>query len=198
MSDIPVTFLDRLPNYAPILLKGCLYTLSVSAVSLAIVSLLIAAESVRRLISPHAIDFLQAGALAVVGLLVPWPVVHVLDVCAVVQVLVVLARSVTRPHVLRADSLVLRDGGAFEVVVPLRLVAAVRVRREHHTGFRSVRRDGTEVVVVSGDQTTVRLDLAEPLDVVLPGGARCATTALRCHADDPAAAVAAISACARA
>ncbi|HWO68227.1 MAG TPA: hypothetical protein VNO31_50160 [Umezawaea sp.] len=141
---------------------------------------------------------LLALETAVVGLLVPWPVVHVLDVCAVVQVLVVLARSVTRPHVLRADSLVLRDGGAFEVVVPLRLVAAVRVRREHHTGFRSVRRDGTEVVVVSGDQTTVRLDLAEPLDVVLPGGARCATTALRCHADDPAAAVAAISACARA
>jgi cation diffusion facilitator family transporter len=41
-----------------------------SAVSLAIVSLLIAAESVRRLFDPHAIDFLQAGALAVVGLVV--------------------------------------------------------------------------------------------------------------------------------
>jgi len=41
-----------------------------SAVSLAIVSLLIAAESVRRLVNPHPIDFLQAGALAVVGLLV--------------------------------------------------------------------------------------------------------------------------------
>jgi hypothetical protein len=132
---------------------------------------------------------------AVVGLLVPWPVVHVLDVCALLQVLVLLARSVTRPHVLRADSLVVRDGGAFEVVVPLRLVAAVRVLREHHTGFRSVRRDGDEVVVVAGDQTTVRLDLAEPLDVVLPGGVRCAATALRFHADDPAAAVAAISAC---
>ena len=41
-----------------------------SAVSLAIVSVLIAAESVRRLFDPHAIDFLQAGALAVVGLVV--------------------------------------------------------------------------------------------------------------------------------
>lgn len=41
-----------------------------SAISLAIVSLLIAAESLRRLVHPHGIDFLQAGGIAVVGLLV--------------------------------------------------------------------------------------------------------------------------------
>jgi len=41
-----------------------------SAVSLAIVSLLIGAESVRRLVHPQGIDFMQAGALAVVGLAV--------------------------------------------------------------------------------------------------------------------------------
>ena len=41
-----------------------------SAVSLAIVSLLIAAESLRRLVHPQGIDFMQAGALAVVGLVV--------------------------------------------------------------------------------------------------------------------------------
>ena len=41
-----------------------------SAITLAIVSLLIAAESVRRLIQPHDIDFVQAGAIAVVGLVV--------------------------------------------------------------------------------------------------------------------------------
>ena len=41
-----------------------------SAVSLAIVSLLIAAESLRRLVHPQGIDFLQAGGIAVVGLLV--------------------------------------------------------------------------------------------------------------------------------
>jgi hypothetical protein len=62
----------------------------------------------------------MAGVLAletaVVGLLVPWPVVHVLDACAVLQVLVVIARWVTRPHVLRPDALVLRYGTAFEAV----------------------------------------------------------------------------------
>jgi cation diffusion facilitator family transporter len=41
-----------------------------SAITLGIVSILIAAESVRRLINPHAIDFLQAGGIAVAGLIV--------------------------------------------------------------------------------------------------------------------------------
>jgi cation diffusion facilitator family transporter len=41
-----------------------------SAVSLAIVALLIGVESVRRLINPRDIDFLQAGGIAVLGLIV--------------------------------------------------------------------------------------------------------------------------------
>jgi cation diffusion facilitator family transporter len=41
-----------------------------SAVSLAIVALLIGAESLQRLLHPHNIDFLQAGAIAVLGLIV--------------------------------------------------------------------------------------------------------------------------------
>ncbi|MGE0240675.1 MAG: amino acid ABC transporter permease [Parvibaculaceae bacterium] len=36
MTSVPLTFLDRLPFYIPGLLKGCLYTLSVSAVALLI------------------------------------------------------------------------------------------------------------------------------------------------------------------
>ena len=41
-----------------------------SAVSLAIVALLIGAESVQRLLKPQGIDFLQAGGIAVLGLVV--------------------------------------------------------------------------------------------------------------------------------
>lgn len=41
-----------------------------SAISLAIVALLIGAESLQRLMHPQAIDFLQAGAIAVLGLVV--------------------------------------------------------------------------------------------------------------------------------
>jgi cation diffusion facilitator family transporter len=41
-----------------------------SAISLAIVALLIGAESLQRLFNPHPIDFLQAGGIAVLGLIV--------------------------------------------------------------------------------------------------------------------------------
>lgn len=41
-----------------------------SAISLAIVALLIGAESLQRLLHPQNIDFLQAGAIAVLGLIV--------------------------------------------------------------------------------------------------------------------------------
>jgi cation diffusion facilitator family transporter len=41
-----------------------------SAITLAIVSILIAVESAHRLFNPHGIDFLQAGGIAVVGLIV--------------------------------------------------------------------------------------------------------------------------------
>ncbi|MEO8314498.1 MAG: CDF family Co(II)/Ni(II) efflux transporter DmeF [Pseudomonadota bacterium] len=41
-----------------------------SAITLAIVALLIGAESLRRLLHPQNIDFLQAGAIAVLGLVV--------------------------------------------------------------------------------------------------------------------------------
>jgi cation diffusion facilitator family transporter len=41
-----------------------------SAITLAIVSILIAVESLRRLFHPQGIDFLQAGGIAVVGLIV--------------------------------------------------------------------------------------------------------------------------------
>lgn len=41
-----------------------------SAISLAIVALLIGAESLQRLFQPQGIDFLQAGGIAVVGLIV--------------------------------------------------------------------------------------------------------------------------------
>jgi cation diffusion facilitator family transporter len=41
-----------------------------SAISLAIVALLIGVESLQRLLNPRSIDFLQAGAIAVLGLIV--------------------------------------------------------------------------------------------------------------------------------
>ena len=129
-----------------------------------------------------------AGVLAletaVVRLLVPWPVVHVLDALAVLQVLGIAATGVTRPHYVRDDVLVLRAGRAFEVRVPLRSVVTVRAERKYHSG-RTIQRTGTELSIVIGNQTDVVLTLSEPV-----GTARV----LRFRADEPAKAVTAIRA----
>jgi hypothetical protein len=122
----------------------------------------------------------------VVGLLVPWPIIHVLDVLAVLQVLGLAATAVTRPHYIHKDTLVLREGTHFEVRVPLAAVAAVRVAREHHNG-RTVEQDGEKLTIAVGSQTNVLVTLVEPL----PGST---ARVLRFQTDEPQAAVSAIKA----
>jgi predicted membrane-bound mannosyltransferase len=120
----------------------------------------------------------------VVGLLVPWPIVHVLDVLAILQVLGLAATAVTRPHYIHKDTLVLREGTHFEIKVPLASVAAVQVARQDHNG-RTVEQDGEKLTIAVGSQTTVLVTLVEPV----PGGT---AKVLRFHADEPQAAVLAI------
>ncbi|GAA1340561.1 hypothetical protein [Saccharothrix algeriensis] len=143
-----------------------------------------------------------AGVLAVeaavVGFLVPWPAVHVLDALAVLQVLGVAAIAVTRPHYLHDDVLVLREGALFEVRVPLASVAAVRVDRRLHSGrtreltARPGPEGGAELSIAAGNQTDVLLVLSEPVTVADPGGPTGEAVAVRFRADEPHAAVAAI------
>lgn len=118
----------------------------------------------------------------VVGLLVPWPIIHVLDVLAVLQVLGLAATAVTRPHYIHEDTLILREGTHFEVKVPLASVAAVQVARKDHNG-RTVERDGEQLTIAVGSQTNVLVTLVEPVH-----GARV----LRFYTDEPQAAVMAI------
>jgi hypothetical protein len=87
----------------------------------------------------------------VVGLLVPWLVVHVLDVLAVLQVLGLAATAVTRPHYIHKDTLVLREGTHFEVRVPLAAVATVQAARKDHNG-RAVEQDD-EKLTIAGPQS---------------------------------------------
>ncbi|GAB3468840.1 hypothetical protein [Actinophytocola sediminis] len=133
-----------------------------------------------------------AGVLAletaVVGLLVPWPVVHVLDAVALLQVLAIAAVEVTYPHVVGRTELVLRDGATFALRVPLAVVTAVRVQRRYHTGRARQLVDG-ELTVAVNNQTDVLVTLSEPIPVA--GGE---ATRIRFLADDPAAAVSAIAA----
>lgn len=133
-----------------------------------------------------------AGVLAletaVVGLLVPWPVVHVLDALALLQVLGIAAVEVTYPHVVRHEELVLREGATFELRVPLAAITAVRVERRSHTG-RVRRLTGQELSIAVANQTDVLVVLSEPVPV--PGGE---ATRIRFRADDPRVAVNAIAA----
>jgi hypothetical protein len=132
---------------------------------------------------------------AVVGLLVPWPVVHVLDLCAVVQVLAVMATWVTRPHFVGRGALVLHHGPSFELALPLRSIDAVSVEGKSHQG-RTLQLHGrdevSELNIVVGNRTNVCVELAEPITVVLPNGARGDVERVRFRADDATAAISAI------
>jgi hypothetical protein len=139
---------------------------------------------------------------AIVGLLVPWPVVHVLDVLAVLQVLGIAATAVTRPHSLRDDVLILREGPLFEVHVPLASVTAVRAERKYHSG-RTIQLSGQqdsadtpELSIVIGSQTDVLVTLSEPVAVVEANGTIGKAEILRFRADEPGTAVSAIKAAA--
>ena len=119
------------------------------------------------------------------------PVVHaivlVLDVYTVLFVLGLQAAAVTRPHVLSSDALRLRQAAHVDVLVPLDRIAAVR----HELLFSHEKREG-ELDLAVGSQTSVTLELTEPLDVPrLLGGAR-AVRVLRFHADEPRALLAAL------
>ena len=117
--------------------------------------------------------------------------VLVLDVYGLVLGLGVHAACVTRPHVVTRDELRLRYGGFFDLRVPRDRIAAVRTaRRRDEEGLVRVA-DGTVSVAVSS-QTSVVVELTEPVTVVRPLGARAEARAIRFFADDPAAAVAAL------
>ncbi len=129
-----------------------------------------------------------AGVLAVetavVGLLVPWWWIHVVDVLAVLQVLGIAASLVTHPHVLTPDTLVLRNGGRTVLVIPRSAIVDARAERRYHDG-RTEQRDDEELRLVVGNQTDVVVRLDPPVD-----GLR----RVRFRADDPRAALTSVNA----
>ncbi|MFE1176527.1 hypothetical protein [Streptomyces sp. NPDC058773] len=123
------------------------------------------------------------------------PVVHevvlFLDVYTVLAVLGLQAAAVTRPHVLGAEELRLRDGARREIRIPLERIAAVRsdlrFTREQQRG------GGAEVAELPvGGQTSVTVELTEPVVAVRLLGQRETVRTVRFHADDARAVVAAV------
>lgn len=146
----------------------------------------------------YGLLFVSVVETVMLALLVPWPVVHgvllVLDVYGVVFVLGTQAACVTRPHVVDADgALRVRYGGLFDLRIPAGAVVGARVeRRFPEGGTVRLGEDGVLDVAVGG-QTTVTVELAAPVEFVRPLGKRGRARAVRFHADDPGAAVAALT-----
>ncbi|MFE5617584.1 hypothetical protein [Streptomyces sp. NPDC056524] len=117
-------------------------------------------------------------------LLADWPVAHaivlVLDVYSgILFVLGIHAASVTRPHVLTAEALRLRQAAHIDLHIPLGLIAAVR----HELRFTHEKTEG-ELNLAVASQTSVTIELTEPVDAPRFLGGPRAVRIVRCHADD--------------
>ncbi|MGW4703080.1 hypothetical protein [Streptomyces sp. NPDC004285] len=125
-------------------------------------------------------------------LLADWPVIHtvvlVLDVYTVLFVLGLHAASATRPHTLAGSTLRVRQAAHVDVRVPLDRIASVR----RESLFSHERRDG-ELNLAVGSQTTVTVELTEPVDAPRLLGAPRPVRLIRLHADDPQALVRAVT-----
>ncbi|MFJ2647164.1 hypothetical protein ACIO1C_10605 [Streptomyces sp. NPDC087420] len=144
--------------------------------------------------------------VALTVLLTPWPLVHrillVLDFYAVLTVLALHAGCVTRPHVAGVDgSLRLRYGVLFDLLITRDRIASVRVERRYPSGgliqFAPAQDDGAGdgdgdghgdeggvLDLVVGSQTSVRVELTEPVTFVRPLGRTGRARVIRFHADE--------------
>ncbi|MEU9863756.1 hypothetical protein AB0D99_23070 [Streptomyces sp. NPDC047971] len=117
-------------------------------------------------------------------LLADWPVVHaivlVLDVYSgILFVLGLHAASVTRPHVLTSDALRLRQAAHVDLRIPLDLIASVR----HELRFTHEKTED-ELNLTVASQTSLTIELTQPVNAPrFLGGAR-PVRIVRCHADD--------------
>ncbi len=158
----------------------------------------------------HAAGYTQAQTALIFGFLfvavvetvvllflIPWPLVHAMvtfiDVYGVIQILGLHAACVTRPHVAQADgSLRLRYGALFDLRIQAEDIASVRVdRRYPQSKHFQLSEDGVLDVVIGG-QTTVTVELTEPVSFVRPLGSHGRARVFRFNADDPGALVAAL------
>lgn len=116
-------------------------------------------------------------------LLRDYPAVHrvvlMLDVYTIVLVVAMHAASVVRPHVLDTGSLRIRRAAHVDLPIPLEKIA--HVRRELRTTHE--RADG-ELNLAIGAQTSVTLELIEPVSHFTFLGRRRDIHLVRFHADD--------------
>lgn len=148
----------------------------------------------------YGLTFICVVESAVVGLLLTdHPTAHavmlVVDGYAALAMLGVQASAVTRPHVVAADGLRLRAGGRMDVRVPLDRIASVRYDLRFGAAAKAPSTTCGELLELAvGGQTSVIVELAEPVVAVRLLGQRMVVRTVRFHADDARGAVTAIRA----
>jgi hypothetical protein len=144
--------------------------------------------------------FVSVVETVALALLIPWPVVHavflVIDIWGCYFVIALHASCAVHPHVVAADgSLRLRYGVLLEIRVPAQLIVRARLERRFPTGGRLAQpHDDGALDLSVGGQTTVTVELSEPVRFVRPLGKDAEARVLRFYADAPASTVAALGA----
>ncbi|MEE1810069.1 hypothetical protein [Streptomyces sp. BE133] len=125
-----------------------------------------------------------AETVALSYLLADWPVIHavflVVDVYTVLFVLGMHAAAVTRPHVLAEGVLRVRQAAHVDIRVPVAQIASIR----RETLFTHEKKDD-ELNLAIGSQTSLTLELAEPVNAPRFLGTPRLVRVIRLHADDP-------------
>jgi hypothetical protein len=154
-----------------------------------------------------AVDYVRAQAPTAYGLvfvfvvetvgvsfmLAPYPVVHavmlLLDLYMVFLVLGLHAAAVTRPHVVGPGGLRVRRGARLDLRIPLERIASARYDLRFPDANKC--EDGVLEVAIAS-QTSITIELTQPITTVSLLGRRAEAHTVRCHADEPQAAVEAI------
>ncbi|MEU7553766.1 hypothetical protein AB0B01_15710 [Streptomyces sp. NPDC044571] len=146
--------------------------------------------------APTSYGLVFVFAVETVGvsfMLAAYPVAHlvmlVLDLYTVCLVLGLHAAAVTRPHVLGPGGLRVRRGAGLDLWIPAERIESVRYDLRFPDGKKT--EDGVLEVAVAS-QTSLTIELSQPVTAVSLLGRRTEVHTVRCHADDPKAAVTAI------
>ncbi|WP_298330608.1 hypothetical protein [Haloactinopolyspora sp.] len=145
--------------------------------------------------------FASVVETVVLALIIPWPLVHLialgLGLWGIWFVLALHASCVVRPHVIEADgSLRVRYGALIDIRIPEELIATVRRERRHPDGSLLTVDDGGAANLAVSGETSVTVELTEPVAIVRPLGRVERCRVVRFYAEDPRAVMAAIAAAA--
>jgi hypothetical protein len=117
-------------------------------------------------------------------------VLLVLGIYSALLVFGLHASSVTRPHVVSPTEVRIRAGARLDVRIPRDNVVSLRHLREAHPPGETKTFQGNALLCFTGAyETNLVVELASPITVTTMFGNHRTVEVVKCHADDPAAAV---------